>query len=153
LLEAERVTYRDSVFLKDLFVVPEDITSVYPDQHGVDLASLADLFEQALGNDSVPAFTPIEDRHGNAVARLNILAEEFVTRMDLPGVGGVPCRQACRQHGTRRWPAASGDSGVENLNAGILVRVKLKKRLKGDRLSTRRPPGEHFQLLVSGRMS
>jgi hypothetical protein len=68
LLEAERVTDLDAVFLKDLFIVPDDIAPVYPDQHGVDLAALSDLIEQALGHDSVPAFTPIEDGDGNAVA-------------------------------------------------------------------------------------
>jgi len=102
LLEAERVTDLDAVFLKELFVVPEDVTPVYPDQHGVDLAALADLIEQALGHDSVPAFTLVENSEGNAVARLDVVAEEFVTRMGLPGVGWVTPRQAGLQHGPRR---------------------------------------------------
>ena len=75
---------------------------MYPDQHGVDLAALADLIEQALGHDSVPAFTLVEDGDGNAVARLDVLAEEFVTRMDLPGIGWVTRRQTGLQHGPRR---------------------------------------------------
>jgi hypothetical protein len=93
LLEAESVTDLDAVFLKDLLVVPKDVTPVYPDQHGVDFASLADLIEQALGHDSVPTFTVVEASEGNAVVRLDVLAEEFVTRMGLPGVGWVTRRQ------------------------------------------------------------
>jgi len=62
---------------------------VHPDQHGVDLAALADLLKQALGQDSVPAFTLIEKSDGNTVARPDVAAQEFVPRMGLPGVGRV----------------------------------------------------------------
>jgi hypothetical protein len=93
---------------------------VDPDHNGIDLATLADLIDKALGYDSVPAFTPIEDRYGSAVIPLNVLAEEFVTRMDLPDVGWVSCRQASLQQRSRRRTAASGDGGVEDLDAGVL---------------------------------
>jgi hypothetical protein len=120
---------------------------VYPDQYGVDLAALADLIDQALRHDSVPAFTPIKERDGNAVVSLNVLAEEFVTGMNLPGVGWVTCRQASLQQRPRRRAAASRDSSVEDLDAGVLVLVNMKERLKSHRLSSRCPPGEHLQLL------
>jgi hypothetical protein len=87
LLEAEPVAESKVVFFKEFFIVPEDVAPVYPDQHGVDLAALADVIKQTFGHDSVPAFTLIEDGDRNAVARLNVLAEEFVARMDLPSVG------------------------------------------------------------------
>jgi hypothetical protein len=102
LLEAERVIDLDAMFLKDLFVVPKDVTPVHPDQHGVNLTSFADLIEQALGHDSVPTLTLVKDGDRNAVTRLNVLAEEFVTRMGLPGVGWVTRCQAVLQYGPSR---------------------------------------------------
>ena len=75
---------------------------MYPDQHGVDLAALANLIEQDLGHDSVPAFTPVEDGDGNAVARLDVFGRR-VRDPDGPArYRVVTRRQAGLQHGPRR---------------------------------------------------
>src|SRR6516164_243303 len=114
-------------------------------QHGVRLSFLGNHIHERLGEGLVPTAALVEFGDGFAVSRVDILAQQFPSRMALPCIRRVIDRKARLEHRTRARSASASNRGVNDTNAGKLLLVCVKERVEGSCFTTRCPPGKDLQ--------